>query len=234
MAEPGECIMGGEDGHELFEAHETRLTTVEQNLQNLAGTVNQLVEDTKEWRREDRESQRERDKQLDRQFERLGEKISAKTEQVHERVDKQIEKKEWNPTLLIAAVVAAIAIGGVFVSFVNTVTGHLRVIQESHYTQFDHHIKQGGHAEALTMHAEHQAKIADLHLETEKLHSITDRLIWQSIEDAEKRGYKAALLDSMKSQQDRRWQEIITGAESRGALKATIEHLKGEHGSEQP
>ena len=195
--------------HDRTQELEGRVTGLERDMQHTLQMVEQTNRTVTSGFTETR-----------RMFQEAEERATSRDSELHRRIDDQQRtvaqtgKVSW--PLVISAIVAALAVGGVFVSFVNmslspviTDISEIRselLLHES-FTRRDAEWR-GGVAEQLK----------DAHYEVEKLHRITDqcaadrREVWVEIGRMQER------LNALERQQELQWPAVVEIMKLRGAF----------------
>jgi len=148
-------------------------------------------------------------------------RATGRSAEIHRRIDEQQHEVSQHGQvswpLVMSAIVASLALGGVFVAFVNMTMSPISVDVGETRQMLSEHEALPAHPDVIDRLGREEVQLMDAHFEVEKLHRITDecqldrREMWVSI------GRLQTQVEAIQMQQDRRWPQIIRGAESRGA-----------------
>jgi len=170
---------------------ESRVSSLEANMQHTLTLITSLGETVTTGFRETRETIESGQR---RQDERTGE--------IHTRIDqfqqRSAERGRWNPTLVIAAITCSAVIGGIIVAFVNMSIAPIAKDDCETRLKIMDHSRLEDHPAALAKHARADEQLKDHQLEIEKLHRITDALISDKIIHARELGRLDAHLEAQE------------------------------------
>jgi len=201
--------------HETLEAHEGRLSALEQNVTHAL----QMIERTNQSMERGFAEQRTQSQEMMRQ---LSQQISDANQKISDAYQRAGESKQVSWPLVS---ILLVLVGGA-VTFVRMSLSPVEKDVTETREMLDHHVELGGHQVALTRMATLDEKVQDAHFEIEKLHTFSDNNLRLHTADAVHNARSLAILEQVVKQQDRRWPEFISNAENRGRMAVLLSSLR--------